>query len=69
MTAHVHRLHDDSLLVDVRDVECEAHAERVHPSTTFQDQRAFDLVAAEETDTPWRAVASLFRRRPARVLQ
>ena len=48
MTVHVHRLDDDTVAIDIGDVEREPHAEGVHPPAVREHHRPFGTVAAQQ---------------------
>jgi hypothetical protein len=53
---HVHRLDDNTVFIEVGDIDGESHPESVHPATAFQNQGSLDAVAAEQTTAPRHAV-------------
>ena len=49
MPGHAHRLHDVVVLIEKRDVEREAHADRVYPAARIDDESTLDSVPPEES--------------------
>ncbi len=62
VTRHAHGLQDVAVLVEIGDVEREAHADRVHPPARIDDERTFESVSPEESAAPSGSVVRHFGR-------